>query len=240
MSIFLSRLRQARRMFNAYEDFLFKLSVDGLNANKTVSLKEMQQCWYSIADKVKNIQGWVPDTSGMGLYQIARFGNHNGLVVELGSWKGRSTVWLASGIKARGNGSVYAVDTWKGSETETIHKELLSGYKENQLYDEFTNNLKSAGIFEQVFPIISDTGEAAKKWDAANEIGLLFVDASHEYEGAKADFIAWGKFVQIGGFIVFDDIPSWEGPTKVISELPQGCYRFIGTFTDQYVVQKIK
>ena len=231
------RLRQARRLLNHYEDFLYKLSLSGKNSNTGVSLEEMRRSWYSVARQVKSIQGWVPDTAGMGLYQLARFGNHNGTVVELGSWKGRSTVWLASGIRDRGQGYVHAVDTWKGSTNESVHEELLKGYSDTQLYDEFTNNLKNRALFQYVTATIADTAAAAKLWSPDREIGLLFIDASHEYEGVRDDIAAWTPYVQSGGYIVFDDIPSWEGPTRALNEIKNG-YSFVGTFTDQYVLRK--
>lgn len=77
--------------------------------------------------QVESIQGWLQDKEGVSLYKFARFNTPKPNIVELGSWKGKSTVWLASAIKDRGEGIVYAIDHWKGSTNEQIHKDLLKG-----------------------------------------------------------------------------------------------------------------
>lgn len=89
-----------------------------------------------IRPQVEPIQGWLEPNAGAVLYQFAALNAPNGNVVELGSWKGRSTAWLAFGVKDRGSGRVVAVDTWAGTrtETETLHARLLEGYGPDQLY----------------------------------------------------------------------------------------------------------
>lgn len=177
-----------------------------------------------IIHSVEGIQGWMDSTSGAFLYHIARFSAPKPLIVELGSWKGLSTAWLASGIKDRGEGMVYAVDTWKGSPGEDLHQNMLREYEENQLHEEFISNIARLGLSDYVTPVLSDTGLAARKWisqyNEAN-IGLLFIDASHDYASVRRDFEYWSPMVLPWGFVVFDDVPSWPGPTRVVSELPQ-------------------
>jgi predicted O-methyltransferase YrrM len=70
-----------------------------------------------------------------------RFRAPTPIIVEFGSWKGRSTIWLASGVKDRGEGRVYAVDTWEGSPGEEAHRDLLKGFGPDQLYEEFLQHL---------------------------------------------------------------------------------------------------
>lgn len=64
-----------------------------------------------------NIQGWCKPVGGILLYIIGLLYTPNNTFVELGSWKGTSTVWLASALKDRQEerGRLYAVDTWEGS-----------------------------------------------------------------------------------------------------------------------------
>ena len=86
-----------------------------------------------IGPAIQSIQGWLDPNAGGVLYQIARLQSPTAVVVELGSWKGRSTGWLATGIKDRGVGRVFAVDTWRGTETEELHKRMLAGYAPDEL-----------------------------------------------------------------------------------------------------------
>lgn len=174
-----------------------------------------------IALQVNPIHGWFDDNAGAFLYKLARLNSPKGPIVELGSWKGRSTVWLANAVKDRNEGCVYAVDTWKGSASDETHKDFLKGYAENQLYNEFLSNIDRAGLSNYVKPVCMDTITAAKKTGFDLEIGLLFIDASHDYEDARKDFEFWSPMVVKGGYIAFHDVGNCPGPTQLVSELPK-------------------
>lgn len=191
-----------------------------------------------ISPKVKDIQGWIEDRAGITLYQLARFNAPTTTVVELGSWKGKSTVWLGTGIKDRGQGVVYAVDTWKGTPTERAHAELLKDYGPDQLCNEFAENIKKNELQEFVIPLRMTTAEAARRWSPDIKIGLLFIDASHEYEDVRKDFELWSPHVAPGGLIVFDDVPYWAGPTKLVSELPKWI-QFLAYSPNQWITKKL-
>ncbi|UYZ12479.1 class I SAM-dependent methyltransferase [Brevibacillus sp. WF146] len=196
-----------------------------------------------IQAKVAPIQGWVSDQAGMVLYQLTRFYAPTGTVVELGSWKGRSTVWLAHAVKDRGAGRVFAVDTWKGTQNggpdEQTCQAYLKGYQENQLFEEFLQNLANAGVAECVQPLKGDTSAASWHFPRKHPIGLLFIDADHNYEAVKRDFSSWSPMVPAGGYVVFDDVPSWPGPTRLASELPAS-YRRIYMGWNICVFQKLQ
>ena len=182
------------------------------------------------------IQGWLSPQAGGILYLLARFFAPISTVVELGAWKGRSTVWLASGIKDRGHGSVYSIDTWRGTPSEQIHQQLLRDYGSDDLYREFQRNLERARLTEQVSSLRMTTTDAAIRW-SGSPIGLLLIDADHSYEAVQADFDHWSPFVMPGGFIVFDDVPSWPGPTRVVSRLPE-TYDWVVAPQSQWIVTK--
>lgn len=192
-----------------------------------------------IKKSVSTIEGWLSDSAGEILYKLVRLHAPVATAVELGSWKGRSTSWLGFGIKDRGEGQVYSVDEWKGSGSEeSFLQQLISQYSENQLFEEFHNNIIKQGLQHVVTPIQSDTIEASRKWDHNKEIGLLFIDASHDYSFVRKDFEFWCPMVKSGGYIVFDDVPSWPGPTQLVSELPK-YYNHIATDSNISVFQKI-
>ncbi|MED4298256.1 class I SAM-dependent methyltransferase [Priestia megaterium] len=170
-----------------------------------------------IKQLIKPVQGWLRDQGVENLYRYAlRAPNSN--IVEIGSWKGRSTACLACAIKDRNEGRVYAIDTWKGS---LEHQKTLQGYPEDQLYNEFIGNMKKLNLLDYIQPIKMDSIEASRQWPSSLKIGLLYIDASHDYLSVKRDFEFWSPFVTTGGYIIFDDVPSWPGPTKLVNELPK-------------------
>lgn len=172
-----------------------------------------------IIPMAESIQGWLDPKTGAGLYALVRSGSLSS-IVELGAWKGKSTVWLASGVRDRGFGQVFSVDTWEGSD-ELQHRELLRDYATDQLFQEFWSNMEERGLGPYVTPVRGDTWEVGSRW-RGEEIGFLFIDAAHDYEHVRRDFEIWSPHVARGGFIVFDDVKDdWPGPARVVSELPR-------------------
>jgi predicted O-methyltransferase YrrM len=191
-----------------------------------------------IGPQIEPIQGWLDPNAGGVLYQFA-YRATRPLIVELGSWKGRSTAWLGFGLKDRGNGRLIAVDTWKGTATEQEHKEMLRDYGPDQLFDEFRGNIGRLGLEGVVEPWRMTTIEAARKWDKGPTIGILHIDAGHEYADVRDDFEHWAPHVARGGMIVFDDVPSLPGPTKLITELPHW-YQYVVAAPNQWWVRKME
>lgn len=200
--------------------------------------EELAACLDALGPRIEPIQGWLNPSAGAVLYQFARLHAPTPSVVELGSWKGRSTAWLGSGIRDRGEGRVLAIDTWGGTATENLHADLLAGYGPDQLYDEFRANMQALGLADVVEPWRMTTIEAARRWDRGASIGLLHIDASHEYLDVRADFEHWAPFVAPGGYIVFDDVPSFPGPMRLITELPRW-YVYVGAPPNQWYVRKM-
>lgn len=190
-----------------------------------------------IGPVINGIDGWMDPGDGSVLYQLARFVAPQPSVVELGSWKGRSTAWLAHGLRDRGAGRLVAVDTWAGTSNEPDHARRLAGYGPDQLFEEFRANLRGLGLEALVEPWRMTTLEAARRWDRGASIGLLHIDADHAYDAARADFEHWSPSVMRGGLVVFDDVPTWPGPTRLVTELPRWM-RFYASTANQMVFIK--
>lgn len=205
-----------------------------MNQAQTVSFEQRVQ---EIAISAKNVQGWLSENAGITLYELVLKFSPNGTIVELGAWKGLSTLWLANGVKDRGNGRLYSIDTWAGTENEAVHAEMLKDYDENQLYNEFLTNIKNAGVAEYVEPLRMTTIQASRIWSVENPIGVLLIDADHSYESVKKDFEFWSPLVADGGLIVFDDVPTWPGPTKLVTQLPHW-FEQVGVSQGQWIVCK--
>jgi predicted O-methyltransferase YrrM len=154
---------------------------------------------------------------GYALYRLAREGEGAGAIVEIGSWQGRSTAWLAAGSQARNREHVYAVDTFDGgpalkAEDYPILKD------QGTTYHLFAENLERVGVIDHVEPMMCDSVTAAKRWDG-RAIRLLFIDGDHSYQAVKADLEAWLPYVIGGGYVVFDDVgEAYPGVQRVLRE----------------------
>ena len=123
-----------------------------------------------------------------------------GRIVEIGSFKGQSTGWLAYALKLLGqNNKVVAIDPHKN--TEDI--ELVPQYKEESSYEAFLDNMKRLGVMSWIKPVKATSVEAVKTWE--QPIKLLFVDGSHKYEDVLQDLHLWEPWVSIGGTIILHD-----------------------------------
>jgi MMP 1-O-methyltransferase len=156
---------------------------------------------------IADIPGWLTDEEGEALYELARACTGKGVIVEIGSWKGKSTVCLGLGTKAGPAVPVYAVDP---------HADYRFG--------DFKTNLERAGIAELVKPVASLSQPAADEFH--EPIELLFVDGSHEYELVLEDFEKWVPKVVDGGWVAFHDTTWTAGPRKVVGSAVYRSRRF--------------
>lgn len=134
----------------------------------------------------------------------------NHVIVELGSFKGKSACYLASS----NNRQVYCVDAWdlKGN----IYGK--HGFTDPAVFETFKSQVQSVGFAGRVHPIKGFAQEVAKTFD--KPVALLFIDASHVYDDVKNDYEAWIDKVPEGGIVVFDDyVGPNRGVTKFVNEL---------------------
>ena len=117
--------------------------------------------------------------------------------VEVGSWKGKSSAYMAVEIaNSNKNIEFYCIDTWEGSVEHEGMKELP------KLYNIFLENMKP--VDEYYFPLKISSLDACKKFKD-NSLDFVFLDASHEYEDIKEDIEAWLPKVKIGGILAGHD-----------------------------------
>ena len=129
------------------------------------------------------------------------------MIVEIGSWKGKSTICLGLGSRAGVSVPIYAVDP---------HADYRFG--------DFKTNIERAGIADLVRPIASLSQPAADDFD--EPIELLFVDGSHEYDLVLEDFEKWVPKVVESGWVAFHDTTWTAGPRKVVGEAIYRSKRF--------------
>jgi len=162
----------------------------------------------NLKKELSGVEGFLTDKEGKLLFEMSQ-NVKNGVIVEIGSWKGKSTICLALGSKYGYRRSVFAVDPHIGSPE---HQDAFGGMV--WTFDAFKKNIKNAGVEEIVKPILETSDNAVKSFN--QDIGLLFVDGAHEYEDVKNDFINWFPKLSLEGIMAFHDTIGWEGPRKVV------------------------
>jgi predicted O-methyltransferase YrrM len=150
------------------------------------------------------IEGWLSEAQGRALHQAAAQASGRGAIVEIGSWKGRSTTWLAHGARERGL-RVLAVDPHANSREDP----------DARTFEAFQENLRHAGVQDAVEPLVMTSAEAVRV--VTGPVELLFVDGDHSVEGARRDAELWLPRVMTGGTVLLHDVASsgYAGPRRV-------------------------
>lgn len=183
-----------------------------------------------LAARFADVGGWLHPAEGIALTLLAAAGDGYGRIVEVGSFRGLSTCWLATGSQTSLRGDrelIYAVDHFQGS------VDMAKGGKyedpglvrDGTTFPVFEENLRRLGLWGLVRPVVSDSLSAARTWENG-PIRLLFIDADHEYEAVKADFWAWRGHVCEGGCIAFHDYGVFDGVTKFYDQLKGGVFGY--------------
>jgi predicted O-methyltransferase YrrM len=123
-----------------------------------------------------------------------------GRIVEIGSFKGKSTCWMAKALQlANANEKIAAIDP----HINTHNIKNVPAYKEDSSFDDFLKNLKDYGVTQYVEPIKQTSEAAAKNWN--QPIKLLFIDGSHIYDDVMLDLKLWEPWLNIGGIVAMHD-----------------------------------
>ena len=151
-----------------------------------------------------DVEGWLSEAQGETLFDLAARARGRGHLVEIGSWQGRSTIWLASGARLAGL-RVIAVDPHVGSQEDPAAR----------TYETFTANIRRAGVEAVVTPMVMSSADAARQLDGGVE--LLFIDGDHSDAGATADAEIWLPRMIDGGIVLMHDVVNagYTGPRRV-------------------------
>jgi predicted O-methyltransferase YrrM len=157
------------------------------------------------------------------LFQLASDLPANAQVVEVGSWMGASTCFIAGGLKGDA-AKIFAVDNFQGlstcGEDTAWYRRHFRKLGANSTLEIFRENFASLGFTPRSEPVVSDSLAAAQTLAAQRgRIDFVFIDGDHSYEACKADIAAWVPFVKSGGVIAFHDFGSRaDGVTRAIFE----------------------
>lgn len=165
------------------------------------------------------LDGKIRHEEGVRLATLAATVPADQAIVEVGSYRGKSTCYLATGAAAGPGAHVYAIDLWTigGQLGHTGKPNISAPYADPETYDVFLQQLDRAGVSNRVTPMVSSSQDAARDWE--QPVGLLFIDAEHSYQACLADIEAWAHKVVPGGWIAFHDYKShFPGVMRAVQE----------------------
>lgn len=160
----------------------------------------------SIAAVSDQALGWLFPDEGPALYEAAV--EAGGPFVEIGSYCGKSTVWLGKAAQELGT-VVFAVDHHRGSPEmqegrENRNPEVIGADGAHDTLFRFRQTIRQAGLEEHVVAVVGESTTVAAYWNGP--IGLVFIDATHHYLPVRADFTAWACWIRPGGCLAFHDV----------------------------------
>ena len=162
--------------------------------------------------KYKDIKGFMPEHEGRALYKWARKFSEYGPLLEIGTYCGKSSMFLSEGAQAN-NQYVYTIDHHMGSEEHQVNEE----YFDIEIFDELSKRINSFPLFleninnfgiKNIVPIVNESSLVAKSWNSP--LAMVFIDGGHSLETAMNDFISWHEKIISGGALVIHDI--FENP----------------------------
>lgn len=155
------------------------------------------------------IKGFLDPEEGRRLYETAALAAPMGPCIEIGSYCGKSALYLGAACREKG-GILFSVDHHRGSEEQQPGE----AYFDPALFDarsfsvdtfgNFRHTLVTADLESTVVPIVASSAVAARAW--ATPLSLLFIDGGHAYETVKTDYECWAPHIMPGGYLLIHDI----------------------------------
>lgn len=158
---------------------------------------------------IEQIKGFLDPAEGEALYRAALEVAAVGPVLEIGSYCGKSTIYLGSACRQTGN-TLFAVDHHAGSEEhqpgEMFHDPLLFDSADQRMdsFREFRRNMRAAGLEDTVVPIVAPSQLVARHWQTP--LGMVFIDGGHSLAAALADYRCWTRHLHQGGILAIHDL----------------------------------
>ena len=162
-----------------------------------------------LAIDIDQVKGFLAKDEAAALFNAALELSPQAPVLEIGSYCGKSTVYIGTACKKAG-GVLYALDHHRGSEEHQLGEE----YHDPDLYDdgaglmdtfkEFRKNMRAADLEDTVIPIVAPSGLACRGWHTP--LSMVFIDGGHSMGAAKTDYQSWASHVMPGGILAIHDL----------------------------------
>ena len=158
---------------------------------------------------INKIKGFLDHIEGEALYYYAKEFTKDGNALEIGSYCGKSAVYIGLAVKEN-NQKLYSIDHHKGSEEQQPGEE----YFDPDLLDKKGNGIDSLPFFLKtlkdsqlegfVIPVVSSSKEAYA--DLNMNFNMIFIDGGHSEEAAQNDYMLWSKKLNLEGVLAIHDV----------------------------------
>ena len=156
-------------------------------------------------------KGFMPAEEGALLHRAARDRLPHGPALEVGTYCGKSAIYLGAAARETGpDAVVFTVDHHRGSEENQAgweHHDPTVVDPESGLMDTlptFRRAIARAGLEEHVVAVVGRSATVAAHW--RTPLSLLFIDGGHGEEPARSDYRGWAHWVDAGGYLVIHDV----------------------------------
>lgn len=160
------------------------------------------------------VEGYLSESEGRLLFRSACQAPAGTKIIELGAYKGRSTICLGQSGR-----DVATFDHFEGEQFEGVPAEggiVWPDHLKGSYMAALLENLERYGLRDKVRVWASDTVAGAKHVKDGS-VGFIFIDSDHSYEHVSAEWAAWEPKLAPGATVAFDDI-GFDGPKKLIKE----------------------
>jgi MMP 1-O-methyltransferase len=163
----------------------------------------------ALNEAARAAEGFMPDDEGRALYAAGLGAASRGPLLEIGTYCGKSAVYLGAAARAGGS-ALFTVDHHRGSEENQAgwkhHDERMVDPRTGRLdtLPFFRQTIEAAGLEDVVIAVIGSSPTVAAHW--ATPLGLVFIDGGHALDVARADYDGWAHHLVAGGLLVFHDV----------------------------------
>jgi MMP 1-O-methyltransferase len=166
-----------------------------------------------LRESAEAARGFMPPDEGIALHDAARDVAVDGPFLEIGSYCGKSGVYIGAAAQVTGR-VLFALDHHRGSEENQVGWE----WHEPDLVDPvihkmdtlpiFRRTIHDAGLEGSVVALVGDSPTVGAVW--ATPLALLFIDGGHGHDPAHRDYEIWAPHVIVGGRLLIHDV--FENP----------------------------
>jgi len=151
--------------------------------------------------------GFMPENEGLTLYDAALTVAADDPLLEIGSYCGKSTIYLAAAAKAM-QSVVYSIDHHRGSEEhqpgeEYFDERLADDDGRVDTFPRFRKTIEDAGLANWVVPVVARSDVVRNMWQTP--LSFVFIDGGHSIEAARKDYM-WASSVRVGGLLAIHDV----------------------------------
>ena len=197
---------------------------------------------------INKIKGFLDPEEGEALYHYTKEFTEDGNALEIGSYCGKSAVYIGSAVKEN-NRKLYSVDHHRGSEEQQPGEQYfdpdLLNKKGNGIdtLPFFLKTLKDSRLEGFVIPIVSTSQQANE--DLKMNFNMIFIDGGHSEQAAQNDYILWSKKLNLEGMLAIHDVfpdPNDGGrpPYNIyLRALESGNFKEVDAIKSLRILQKI-